>query len=115
MAYCKLITDNGATHVFVDDGVSKHRKWFDITKLVKTIGKRNVQRLPCFHSFSGCNNISSFYNHGKCTFWDAWLDNENTESLTEVFIQLSDMPSEITSEQIEVITKYLCNVYYPKK
>jgi hypothetical protein len=115
MAYCKSITDNGTTNVFVDFAVGKHKKWFDITKLVETIGERNVQGLPFFHSFSGCDNTSSFYNHGKCKFWDAWLHNENSESLTEIFIQLSNMPSEITSEQIEVISKYLCNVYYPKE
>ena len=32
-----------------------------------------------------------------------------------VFIELSDIPSEITLERIDVISKYLIQVYYPKE
>ena len=115
MADCNSMTENGTTNVFMDFGVGKHKKWFNITKLVETIGERHEQELPFLHSFTGCDNSTSFYNHGKCQFWATWLYDENRESLTVVFIELSDMQSEITLERIDVFSKYLIKVYYPKE
>ena len=68
IAYIILMTGNGATNVFVEF-VGKHQKWY-IGKLIDIIDKRNAQGFPYFHSFTGCDTSSSFFNHGKCQFWD---------------------------------------------
>ena len=90
------MTENGTTKVFMDFGVGKHNKWFYITKLVETIGERHAQGLSFLHSFTGCGNSSSLYNHRKCQFWDIWLYDENRESLTDIFIELSNMSSDLS-------------------
>ena len=46
--------------------------------------------------------------------WDAWLKSSNIEQLTEIFIELSNQPKEITSTQIDIIEEFLMSVYYPK-
>ena len=98
------MTENGVTNIFAVFGVGKHQKCYNIGKLIETIRKRNAQGFPYFHPFTGSDTSSSFFTHGKCQFG---THDEHEEVLTEVFIELSNMPSEITSQQIDIISKYL--------
>ena len=69
--------------------------------------------LPFFHAFTGCDATSSFFLHGKCTFWDSWMNSDQNQQLTNAFIELSDMPQIVTSTQFDIIQRYLIYVYYP--
>ena len=71
-------------------GVDKHQIWYNIGKLVETIGKRNAQGFPDFH-FCICLPVMI-----HPPVWDTWLaHDESEEGLTELFIELNYMPSEI--------------------
>ena len=64
-----------------------------------------MQITSFFHAFLGCDTVSSFYGHSKIKIWDAWLKSSNIEQLTDIFIELSNQPKEITSTHVDVIEK----------
>ena len=107
-----VLTRYGATKIFVEQCLGKHQKHY-VIDIFNLIGEKKAKPLPFFHSFTGCDSTSSFFNHGKCQFWDTWMTNyEDDDILTEVFIELSDMPSTITQHQIDIKTKYVVKIYF---
>ncbi|VDI78636.1 Hypothetical predicted protein [Mytilus galloprovincialis] len=44
-----------------------------------------------FHAFSGCDQVSSFSNHGNKPAWDTWL---SFDAVTKDFKLLSDKPND---------------------
>ena len=63
---------------------------------------------------TGCDIVSSLFNQGKCKFWDLWTESQEEEALTTVFIELSEKPNAVTEEQISVIERFICFVYYER-
>ena len=84
-----------------------------INDIALDLGEEVCQALPSFNAYTGCDTVSSFFNPGKCKFWDRWFDFENESLLTEVFIELSQRPTNITVEQTAHLEKYLLSIYYP--
>ena len=85
---------------------------YDITKVAHKLGKSICQGLPFFYGLSGCDISSFFFNQGKCKFWDRWMDFDDFEGLTEVFVELSAKPQSVSTDQLDIIEKYVCQVYY---
>ena len=54
--------------------------------------------------------MSSIFSQGKCKCWDVWHD-ERKHELSTVFINLGNLPSEITEEQLSVLEYYLKRLY----
>ena len=76
------------------------------------LGYEESDGLPFFYAFTGCDSVSSFFNHGKCKFFDTWMKiNQNDNTLTEVFQALSNKPLEITPDQFTTLEKYIIKVY----
>ena len=71
--------------------------------------------LPFFHAFTSCDTTSTFYGHGKCSFWDSWMKNEEISELSNTFIELSDIPEMVTPLHVDIIQRYLIKVYYPQE
>ena len=88
-------------------------KLFDIFELRNKIGDKRCLGLPFFHAFTGCDSTSSFFQHGKCKFWDTWL--ASNESLTDTFIDLSNQPTSISDEDFKLIQVFLMKVYCHEK
>ena len=69
-----------------------------------------------FHALTGCDTTSSFYKVGKGKFWNKWMEmNKHSNSLTNVFQQLSDQPKRITPDILDTIAKFIYHVYYPNQ
>ena len=103
---------NLETNVFASFGVGKSACFYDINSIAKKFGEETCRALPFFHTFTGCDNVSSFFNHGKCKFWDRWDEYQEKDVLTDVFIELSTKSVSILANHIETIEKYLIFVYY---
>ena len=93
---------HGAITIFVQFGVGIYKKYYNIINLSEKIGLKNCLGLPLFHAFTGCDVTSSFYNHGKCKFWDAWMAHDKPD-LTDIFIELSNTPSEINEQHMKML------------
>ena len=52
----------------------------------------------------------SFYNHGKCKFWDVWMAHDKPD-LTDIFIELSNTPSEINEQHMKMLEIFILKVY----
>ena len=50
--------------------VGKNVSFYDVYKLAVHLGEKKCQALPFFYTFTGCDIVSSFFNQGKCKFWD---------------------------------------------
>ena len=94
-------------------GVGKNLCFYDINDISIRLGEQTCRALPFFHAFTGCDSVSSFFNQGKCKFWDRWDEFNSKIELTQVFCALSDMPQIVSDEQINIIEKYVHFVYYP--
>ena len=78
-------------------------------EIVKSLGPSGAAGLPFFHAFTGCDTVSSFYDIGKLTAWNA----PNTcIEIWETFSELSNHPDsipEISMKAIEKITVLMYN------
>ena len=104
---------NFSLKVFVWLGIGKlNSSFYSINDIALDLGEV-YQALPFFHAYTGYDTVSSFFNHGKCKFWDRWFGFENESLLTKVFSELSQRPTNIAAEQTTHLEKYLLSVYYP--
>ena len=88
--------------------------YYDINKISLNLEEQKCRDLPFFYVLTGCDVVSSFYNHGKCKFLDRWFESEEEQDLTKVLINLSEKPESIEEDQISVIERFVGLVYYGK-
>ena len=55
--------------------------------------------------------MSSFFGKVKCKMFDVWLHSIYKGELTAIFIQLGDSPVEITPDQMNVLERYILELY----
>lgn len=48
-------------------------RYIPIHLIVAELGEEKAAVLPLFHSFTGCDTVSSFNGKGKKTAWDIWM------------------------------------------
>ena len=113
LAY-RHIAGNFESNVNSCFGVGANSCFYDINKIASQLGEKTCLAFPFFHAFTGCDTVSSLFNHGKCKLWDKWREFEETDALTQVFCELSEMPHHVSDEQITVLEKYILSVYYPR-
>ena len=63
--------------------------------------------LPMFHSFTGCDKVSSFGGRGKKTAWDTW---KVYEEVTKAFCSLMANPESI-SDNMKSIKRFVTLMY----
>ena len=54
-------------------------------------GDQNSKALP-FQAFTGCDTSSSFFHIGKCKWFDYWINCPEKDTVTSVFLELSNCP-----------------------
>ena len=97
---------NFSSKVYVRLGISKlDRFFYSINDIALDLGDEVCQALAFFHAYTGCDTVLSFFNHGKCKFWNRWFDFENESLLTNVFSELSQRPTNITVERTTHLEK----------
>ena len=87
-------------------------RFYNINKIAEELGERKCRAPPFFYALTGCDIVSSFFNQGKCKFWDRWTESQKEEALTNVFMELSEKPNAVTEEQISIIERFTGFVYY---
>ena len=87
--------------------------FYNINKIAEELDKRKCRALPFFHALTGCNIVSSFFNQGKCKFWDWWTESQEEEALANVFMELSEKANTVTEEQIFVTERFIGFVFGP--
>lgn len=90
-------------------------KVYDVIAMVTSLGRETCMALPFFYAFTGCDTVSSFYLKGKCKAWDVCSKSQEKDSLTNIFGVLGNKPSDITSEQLDVLERYVLDIYSMKK
>ena len=74
-----------------------------------------VEVYRVFHALTGWDT-TSFYKVGKGKFWNKWMVmNKLSNSLTNVFQQLSDQPKSIRPDMLDTIAKFIYRVYNPNQ
>ena len=112
ISYCHLFKDGEILSLSVQFGTGYDIRLYDILELHEEIGDTKSLGLPFFHAFTGCDTTSSFFQHGKCKFRDAWMASD--PPITNTFIELSNMPIAINADHQHILELYLMAVYLPK-
>ena len=86
-------------------------KHYDLRSIIEQLGSDICQALPYFYAFTGCDTVSSFYGKGKCKAYDVWIQSKQKQQLTDVFCQLGEKPATVTVEQINILEKYVLELY----
>ena len=87
-----LLDVDNSPPVFANISTHNAEKWYCINQITAGFGNDVCKALPFFYAFTGCDTVSSFHGKGKCSFWDVWKKCDFTQSLTEIFIKLGNMP-----------------------
>ena len=77
-------------------------RFYNINKTAEEISERKYRALPFFYVLAECDIISSFFNQGKCKFWDRWTESQEEGPLKTAFMELSEKANAVTEEQISV-------------
>ena len=59
-------------------------------------------------SLSGCDTVSAFAGRGKKTAWVTW---KSFTEVTDAFIELLSMPSEVTEESMLLLKRFVVLMY----
>ena len=80
-------------------GTGKAIQHIPVHEITQTLGPEKSLSCPLFHSFKGCDTTSSFLGIGKKTAWAAW---QTYPDLTETLLNLSDDPTLLTLDSIQM-------------
>ena len=104
---------NQSVVVFCGTGLgSSSIEYYTVSVIGDILGDKVCKGLPFFYAFTGCDTVSSFYGHSKSKFWDTWMTSKKKEESTQVFQVLSDQPTNISTEQLNIIEDFVVEVYY---
>ena len=109
-AYADIAQQAGLEMLFLVYGPEE--KYYNALENVDNLGVNVCKALPFFHAFTGCDTVSSFYQHGKAKFWKEWQDTyQHDQTLTEVFKDMSDQPGSIDERSFNIICSFVYRVY----
>ena len=86
-------------------------RFYNINELCLLFGEETCKSLPFFHAFTGCDTVSSFFNHSKIQFWDCWLASIDKPILDDIFQRYSDTPSEVRDTDLEILKTFILKIY----
>ena len=94
-------------------------------------GEQRSNALPFLFTFTGCDTLSSFFNHGKYKLWDCCSTFEDYDTLTDLFDccstfedydaltdlfeELSTTALNVNDEQLRIIESFVLFVYNGKQ
>ena len=93
--HCHCEFKGSTCTVFCNIGLDPSSKIYNVSVNARTIGLDTCQALPFFHAFTGCDTVSSFFNHSKKSMWEAWHKYPNHYILTQIIKTLSGTPEQI--------------------
>ena len=112
--FSHMIIINSSVCLYCSFGPPDNKRIYNINEIAEEIGIEKCKGFSFFHTFTGCDTVSSFFRHGKAIFLNCWLKNED-QDLTEIFQQLSNTPVDVNDAQIDILEKFVMDVYAPKR
>ena len=106
-----LLTDHPAVDVWIAFGTGKNFIHIHINEICSSLGKDRSMTLPIFHSFTGCDTMSSFYGKGKKSAWEAW---KSYPDVTQAFLHVARFPhSTLTmeAENFQLLERFTVILY----
>ncbi|XP_070183812.1 uncharacterized protein [Littorina saxatilis] len=94
--------------VWIAVGVGQNYRYISAHDIASMLGPEKASCLPLFHSFSGCDTVSSFSSIGKKTAWDVWY---LFPDISEAFQSLSEAPTEISAYDRALLERYVVLLY----
>ena len=92
--------------VIIDTG--SNLQCIAVHELVATMDPRCCSSLPIFHALTGCDTVSAFSGRGKKTAWATW---KAFPEVTDAFIELECMPSEVSEESMALLERFVVLMY----
>lgn len=89
-------------------GTGRSFRYLAAHEIAAGLGQEKARALPMFHALTGCDTVSSFARHGKKTAWAVWTV---MPELTEALMQLSSAPSDIPSNAMCIIERFVILLY----
>lgn len=85
-------------------------RYIPIHDICMKIGPQRSLALPVFHALTGCDQIASFYDHGKRSAWKVW---EKNDDLTECFniIGSPDVTQSTVNHSMKAVERFVCQLY----
>ena len=68
-----LIQKIKSCNIICKFGIGDKQRYYNVSLFSKEPVDDVSKALPFFHAFTGCDTVSSFYNHSKLQFFDAWM------------------------------------------
>lgn len=97
------------SELWVAFGVGKHLRYMPVHVTASSMGQQKSKALLAFHSFTECDQTSSFASIGKKKAWEAWAI---YDEVTEVFQSLSAAPTiSAVSDAIPVLQCFMVLMY----
>ena len=90
----------GLKELWVQFGVGKSKRSIPNHAIGSALGQKKSRALLFFHSFIGCDTMSSFFNHPKRSAFMTWNSYPEIMGIFRVF---ATMPSEVAEEQLRMI------------
>lgn len=100
-----------AADIWVAFGVGKRFTYIPINTIAEALGEDKCVALPAFHSFTGCDTVSSFYGKGKKKAWEAW---KCYPKVTDAFQLMAKRPYtylNIETEHFKVLERFTVVLY----
>ena len=89
-------------------GTVSYLRCIAVHELVATMDPRCYSSLPIFHALTGCDTVSAFSGRGKKTAWATW---KAFPEVTDAFIELESMPSEVSEESMSLLERFVVLMY----
>jgi len=109
--YFSLLGEHPNMDLWVAFGVGTHYKEIHINSIAEELGREKSMAMPMFHSFTGCDTTSQFFNKGKKSAWEAW---KSYPDVTEAFKAIATEPFmdlTLESDVFKLLERYVCVLY----
>ena len=97
--------------LYVHFGTGKNFRVIDAISLSKGIGLMISKILPLFHSFTGCDTVSSFAGKGKKTAWSVM---KTYSFFAEALERLTENPNSYKDPEILSVIERYCILLYDR-
>ena len=98
----------GRQEMWLAFGQGRNLKWTLVHELVLTLAPEKIRGMLFFHSFTGCDIVSSFRGKGKKTTWQTW---DVCPEASEVFCKLSCYPTAVENSDTKLLGKFIVMMY----
>lgn len=97
--------------IWVAFGTGKNFSYIHVNVIAQSLRKENCTALPMFHSFTGCDTVSSFFGKGKKAGWMAWKSYPEVTAAFNNFTTKPFSPVDIHSESFKILERFTIIMY----